>query len=81
MKVVKLFTRRRRILLLHPSISHSTHVDPLKGSFLNIRQSRSIFVYFRPFPIPITISIIRIEKSVDGVLGIRTQGCSMVGAY
>ena len=40
------------------------------------------FVYFRPFLIPtsITISIIQIEKSVDGVLGIRTRSRRMVGA-
>jgi len=38
------------------------------------------FVYFRSFLIPITISIIQIENSVDGVLGIRTRGCRMVGA-
>ena len=36
------------------------------------------FVYFRPFLI--TISILQIEKSVDGVLGIRTQGHIIVGA-
>ena len=42
-------------------------------------QSRPIIVYFRSFLIPITISIIKIEKSVDGVLGIRTQGHRMVG--
>ena len=36
------------------------------------------FVYFCSFLI--TISIIQIEKSVDGVLGIRTQGLRMVGA-
>ena len=40
-------------------------------------QSRPVFVYFRYFPI--TISIIQIEKSVDGVLGIRTWGLRMVG--
>ena len=34
-------------------------------------QSRPLFVYFRPFLI--TISIIQIEKSVVGVLGIRTR--------
>ena len=33
----------------------------------------SFFVYFRPFPT--TISIKQIEKSLDGVLGIRTHGC------
>ena len=35
-------------------------------------QSRPLFVYFRYFLN--TISLIQIEKSVDGVLGIRTQG-------
>ena len=41
-------------------------------------QSRPLFVYFRRFLI--TISIIKIEKSLDGVLGIQTRGCRMVGA-
>ena len=40
-------------------------------------QSRPLFVYFCPFLI--TISIIQIEKSVDGVLGIRTRGRTLVG--
>ena len=40
-------------------------------------QSGPLFVYFRPFLI--TISIIQIEKSVDGVLGIRTCSRRMVG--
>ena len=35
------------------------------------------FVYFRPFQIT---NQLRIEKSVDGVVGIQTLGCSMVGA-
>ena len=39
-------------------------------------QSRPLFVYFRSF----LISIIQIEKSIDGVLGIRTWGRRMVGA-
>ena len=40
------------------------------------------YVYFRPFLIPIwiIISIIQIEKLVDGVLGIRIWGRCMVGA-
>ena len=42
-------------------------------------QSRPLFVYFHSFLI--TISKIHIEKSVDGVLGIRTCGCRMEGAY
>ena len=38
-----------------------------------------LFVYFNPFLKK--ISIIQIEKSLDdGVLGIRTQGYTMVGA-
>ena len=36
------------------------------------------FVYLRPFLI--TISIIRIENSIDGVLGIRTRDRRMVGS-
>ena len=41
-------------------------------------QSRPLFVYFRHFLD--TISIIKIEKSLDGVLGIRTRSRTMVGA-
>ena len=41
-------------------------------------QSRPLFVYFRYFLD--TISIIQIEKSIDGMLGIQTRGCRMVGA-
>ena len=39
-------------------------------------QSRPLFVYFRSF---LTIST-QIQKSVDGVLGIRTRGRRLVGA-
>ena len=41
-------------------------------------QSQPLFVDFRPFLI--TISIIQIEKSLDGVLGIQTHGRRIVGA-
>ena len=41
-------------------------------------QSRPLFVYVRYFLN--IISIIQIEKSVDGVLGIQTRGRRMVGA-
>ena len=41
-------------------------------------QSRPLFVYFRYFLD--TISIIQIEKSINGMLGIRTQGRRIVGA-
>ena len=37
-------------------------------------HSGPLFVYFFIF------SVIQIEKSVDGVLGIQTQGCWMVSA-
>ena len=40
-------------------------------------QSRPLFVYFRSFLVTI---LIQIEKSVDGEIGIRTQGRRMVGA-
>ena len=40
-------------------------------------QSRPLFVYFRSFLVTISIQI---EKSIDGVLGIRTRGRRMVGA-
>ena len=40
-------------------------------------QSRPLFVYFCYFHD--TISIIQFEKSIDGVLGIRTRGRRMVG--
>ena len=40
-------------------------------------QSRPLFVYFHSFLVTISIQI---EKSIDGVLGIRTRGRRMVGA-
>ena len=40
-------------------------------------QSRPLFVYFRSFLVTISIQI---EKSIDGVLGIRTRDRRMVGA-
>ena len=51
----------------------STNVFFLK----KMGRSRPLFVYFCYFLD--TISIIQIEKIVDGVLGIRTQGRRMVG--
>ena len=41
-------------------------------------QSRPLFIYFCHFLD--TISIIQIEKSVDGVIGIQTRGRRMEGA-
>ena len=40
-------------------------------------QSQPLFVYFRSFLIIISTQI---EKSIDGVLGIRTRGRRMIGA-
>ena len=40
-------------------------------------QSRPLFIYFCHFLD--TISIIQIEKSVDGVIGIQTRGRRMEG--
>ena len=44
--------------------------------YLKMGQSRPIFVYFRSFLVTISIQT---EKSIDGVLGIRTWGSMMVG--
>ena len=44
--------------------------------FKKMGHSRPLFVYFWPF----LITIIQIVKSVDGVLGIQTCSCMMVGA-
>ena len=67
-----------------PSISHS-HLFSFQlylypSVFISLKWASPglFFVYFRPFLV--TISIIQIEKSIDGVLGIRTQGRRMVGA-
>ena len=46
--------------------------------FFQMCRSRPLFVYFCYFLN--TISIIQIEKSIDGVLGIWTPGRRMVGA-
>ena len=59
--------------LLHLISSFSRKID-----FFKMGQSRPLFVSFRPFLI--TISIIQIENSVDGVLGIWTCCHRMVEA-
>ena len=46
--------------------------------FLKKWASPGLFFYFRSFLV--TISILQIEKSIDGVLGIRTRGRRVVGA-
>ena len=46
--------------------------------FKKMGQSWSLLMYFRPFLI--TISILQIEKSLDGLLGIQPRGCRIVGA-
>ena len=49
----------------------------VKYSFLKWANPGLFFVHFRPFLI--TISIIQIDKSMYGVLGIRIRGLRMVG--
>ena len=56
--------------------------------FFGLINQNTMFIKIGPIPASfclfsfflITISIIQIEKSVDGVLGIRTRGRRMVGA-
>ena len=50
----------------------------LFSSFFKMGQSRPLFVYFCYFLD--TISIIQIEKNINGVVGIQTRGRRMVGA-
>ena len=59
------------------SIHCATTIAAGRLVFLKMGQSRPLFVYFCYFLITISIQI---EKSIDGVLGIRTQGRRMVGA-
>ena len=54
------------------------YLNPIQMIFLKMGQSRPLFVYLRHFLD--TISIIQIEKSIDGVLGNQTRGSRMVGA-
>ena len=53
-------------------------IRELQFIFLKNGPIQASFVYFHPFLI--TISIIQIEKSFDGVLGIRTHSRRMEGA-
>ena len=63
---------------VHPLAKFThTHFPLTLGKLAPIFNPGLFFVYFRPFLIK--ISIIQIEKSVDGVLGIRTRGRRMVG--
>ena len=54
----------------------ATGLPPICPLLLKKGQSRPLFVYFCFFLITISIQI---EKSIDGMLGIRTRGCRMVG--
>ena len=70
------------VVLPNPTaISDFSYYAPVSSFFKNIGQSRPLVVYFHPFliPISITVSIIQIEISIAGMLGIRTQACRMVG--
>ena len=62
-------------LLLGAYINWFTHFV-FSVFFIKMGQSRPLFVYFRSFLITISIQF---EKSIDGMLGIRTQGHRMVG--
>ena len=55
-----------------------THPEGPEVIFFKMGQSRPFFINFCSFLI--STLIIQIEKSVDGVLVIRTRGCKMVGA-
>ena len=57
--------------------NHETRAPAPFTIVLKMGQSRPLFCYFRSFLVTISIQI---EKSVDGVLGIRTRGRRMVGA-
>ena len=57
--------------------SYHPYLD-MRVIFLKMGQTRPLFCLFCPFLI--TISIIQIEKGIDGVLGMQTRGRRMVGA-
>ena len=63
-------------MLLGKSVHAASNKATLLLIFFKMGQSRPLFVYFCHFLITISI----IEKSIDGVLGIRTRGRRMVGA-
>ena len=74
------------VLLLFDSLKSHSHIiiknlkyflEWTNVFFKKMDQSRPLFVYFRPFLITISIQI---EKSVDGVLGIRIRGRNKVDA-
>ena len=50
--------------------------------YKNMDQTRPLFVYFRPFFVTMTNTVQQTinGKSIDGVLGIRTRGRSLVDA-
>ena len=54
------------------TLSVQSHLASIFSCFFKMGQSWPLFVYFLPFLI--IISIIQIEKSVDGILGIQTRG-------
>ena len=63
------------IIIIHKLIR--TREGNSRSFFKKIVQSRPLFNYFRPFLI--TISIVQIGKSIDGVLGTQTCSRMMVG--
>ena len=61
-----------------PLYQLSYHHNPsLISFFKKMGRSRPLFVYFPSFLVTISMQI---EKSIDGVLEIRTRCCRMVGA-
>ena len=70
----KSFTNSEK-LLTPKIISQKIKILP---PFFKMGQSQPLFSLFSSFLV--TISIIQIEKSADGVLGIRTRSHKMVGA-
>ena len=67
------------VVMLPTAVKHTMVLNARTVFFLKKWANPGLFfVYFRPFLI--TISIIQIEKSIDGVLMIQTRGRRMVGA-
>ena len=71
-------TGRDKNIIFLLDIPEAIQLPQSHEMFKKMGQSRPLFVHFRYFLN--TISIIQIEKSVDGVLGIRTWGRRTVGA-
>ena len=83
--VTKIFRANLHFLFGQQDMQQSTSDSTfLRCSFLIWANLGIFFIYFRHFLFPptitVSISTTRMEKSVDGVLGIRTCGRCVVGA-